>query len=372
MPPIYMDRHDIPGVTAKDVAEAHQEDLKVQDKYGCRGLTYWFDEKRGTAFCLIEAPDKDAVKKMHDLAHGLVPHQLIEVDKNLVEAFLGRIEHPEDHNSDLHSIGFNEPAFRTIMATELKDSALMISKIGVTETIVLLEKHNDIIRTLLKQYDGREVHHSENTFLASFVSASQAVLCAIEIKKSFKDSNSNLAATKLQVQIGISAGVPVTENQDLFGKTVQLARRLCDVTDKGQIMISPLIKNLCQQEGLNITGTKDFIKTLSPADEKFLNQLMDIMEKDWNEAGFDIHDLAQQIGVSKSQLYRKTISLTGFSPNDFIKEFKLHKALKLIEKQQGNISETAYQSGFTSPSYFSKCFQKRFGILPSEFATSIA
>ncbi len=66
--PIFMDRHDIPGITAMDVAEAHKQDLMIQDKYDCRALTYWFDEKRGTAFCLIEAPRKDAVERMHDEA----------------------------------------------------------------------------------------------------------------------------------------------------------------------------------------------------------------------------------------------------------------------------------------------------------------
>ena len=78
--PIYMDRHDLSGVTAKDVAQAHQKDLSIQEDFGCRGITYWFDEERGAAFCLIEAPDKNAVKEMHDHAHGLVPHQILEVE----------------------------------------------------------------------------------------------------------------------------------------------------------------------------------------------------------------------------------------------------------------------------------------------------
>ena len=94
--PIYMDRHDLAAVTAKDVAEAHREDLKIQDNYNCKGLTYWFDEKRGTAFCLVEAPNADCVKEMHDNAHGLIPHQIIEVESNVVNAFLGRIEGEEE------------------------------------------------------------------------------------------------------------------------------------------------------------------------------------------------------------------------------------------------------------------------------------
>ena len=93
--PIYMDRHDISeAVTARDVAQMHQNDLEIQDQFGCRGLTYWFDEKRKTAFCLIEAPDENAIREMHDHAHGQVPHRIIEVDPAVVESFLGRIGDP--------------------------------------------------------------------------------------------------------------------------------------------------------------------------------------------------------------------------------------------------------------------------------------
>ncbi len=94
---IYMDRHDVSEVvTAEHVAQLHQEDLKIEHKYGCKGLTYWFDDKRKTAFCLIEAPNEQACSEMHDDAHGEIPHQIIEVDANLVESFLGRIEDPEN------------------------------------------------------------------------------------------------------------------------------------------------------------------------------------------------------------------------------------------------------------------------------------
>ena len=57
-----MDRHDVSdSVTAETVARVHQEDLKVQDQFNCRGFTYWFDGKRKMAFCLIEAPDMESV-----------------------------------------------------------------------------------------------------------------------------------------------------------------------------------------------------------------------------------------------------------------------------------------------------------------------
>lgn len=91
---IFMDRHDLSDkVTAEVVAELHKADLKVQDQFGCRGLTYWFDGERGTAFCLVEAPSKRALKQMHRYAHGQVPNQIIEVDPQTVTSFLGAL-HP--------------------------------------------------------------------------------------------------------------------------------------------------------------------------------------------------------------------------------------------------------------------------------------
>ena len=93
--PIYMDRHEMEGATAKAVADAHEKDLKLQEKYGIKLMTYWFDESRGSAFCLIDAPAKETVRQLHEEAHGSVPHKIVEVNPEAVEAFLGRIEDPE-------------------------------------------------------------------------------------------------------------------------------------------------------------------------------------------------------------------------------------------------------------------------------------
>ncbi|MEE4286177.1 MAG: DUF4242 domain-containing protein, partial [Mariniphaga sp.] len=119
--PIYMDRHNVSeAVTAEVVAQIHQEDLKIQHKYGCRGLTYWFDDARKTAFCLVEAPNENAIIGMHEHAHGEIPNQIIEVDATIVESFLGRIEDPEKAQDTKLNI-INEPAFRTIMMVSIEN-----------------------------------------------------------------------------------------------------------------------------------------------------------------------------------------------------------------------------------------------------------
>lgn len=78
--PLYMDIHrGVEGLTAADVAKAHQRDLEVQDKYGVKYLQYWFNEEEGSVFCLSEAPSREASAAVHREAHGLVADEIIEV-----------------------------------------------------------------------------------------------------------------------------------------------------------------------------------------------------------------------------------------------------------------------------------------------------
>jgi AraC-like DNA-binding protein len=372
--PIYMDRHNLSGVTAKDVAEAHQKDLTIQEDFGCRGLTYWFDEVRGIAFCLIEAPDESAVKEMHDSAHGLIPHQITEVDGNVVSAFLGRIEDPD--KSKMKEISeipiIREPAFRTIMATTLMDSALWISNYGEEQANKLMNIHNVLVHKAVKWNYGRIAKQTVDGFIVSFLSISKSVSCALEIQESFNNYNNTNPNGEMYVRIGLSAGSPITKSGDFFEQTVNLAKRLSNIAVKDQILISSVVRDLLMEDGLNSLSKNDSIKALSLTEEQFLDQLLDTTETIWNEEGFDVGGFGKKIGLSRSQLYRKLTSLTGYSPNDFIKEFRLNRAVKMIEKQHGNVSEIAFQSGFSNPSYFSKCFQKRFGILPSEFAKTFS
>jgi len=84
--PIFLDRHDLRGLTAADIAEAHRKDLEVQERYCVRFLTYWFDEGRGAGFCLIDASDIATAMRVHDEAHG-------DVAKDVIEVILHRGEH---------------------------------------------------------------------------------------------------------------------------------------------------------------------------------------------------------------------------------------------------------------------------------------
>lgn len=77
--PRYMDVHNLPGVTADAVAEAHEKDLQTQDAHGVNYLKYWVDEEKGKVFCLVDAPDAESANKVHREAHGLVADEVYEV-----------------------------------------------------------------------------------------------------------------------------------------------------------------------------------------------------------------------------------------------------------------------------------------------------
>ncbi len=82
--PLDMDVHEkIDGLTAEAVAHAHQADLQTQGQYGVKYLKYWFDEKAGKVFCLVEAPSKEAAVAVHRHAHGLVADSIVEVQEGV-------------------------------------------------------------------------------------------------------------------------------------------------------------------------------------------------------------------------------------------------------------------------------------------------
>ena len=236
--PIYMDRHYVEGATKHTVALAHEKDLQLQDKYNVNFLTYWFDESRSTAFCLVSAPDKEAVNKTHAEAHGMIPNEVIEVDPSVVEAFLGRIKDPAPAENSGVAV---EPGFRVIMFTDLKDSTAMTLRLGEARALHLLHVHNAMTRNALKDFDGREVKHTGDGLMASFISIKDAVRCAIAIQQAFMAYNESNPETPMYVRIGLSAGEPVEDENDLFGTAVNLAARTCAHAEPGRILATQVV-----------------------------------------------------------------------------------------------------------------------------------
>lgn len=248
--PVYMDRHYVEGATRHAVADAHQKDLALQEKYDVKFLTYWFDETRCTAFCLIEAPNRETIERAHNEAHGLIPNEVLEVDPAVVEAFLGRIKDPPSAGAEKTDGVAVDAGFRAIMFTDLKDSTRMTMLYGDAKALHLVHVHNALIRNCLNTCRGREIKHTGDGLMASFSSVPDAVECAVAVQKAFAAYNQKHSEAPLYVRVGVSAGEPIEEHGDLFGKSVQLAARLCTRAEPGRILIDQVV--LDQSSGKNL------------------------------------------------------------------------------------------------------------------------
>jgi len=358
--PIYMDRHDISEeITAEYIAMMYQKDLKVQYLYGCKGMTYWWDVNRKNTFCLFEAPNRKAIQEMHNHAHGELPTSIIEVNEKIVKSFLGRIEDPKDAKLTIA----NKPAFRVIMVLETSN---YLNRLEANQFTIFTQKFHNSVSKTLKRFNGSIVKKDNNSYLVSFKSVTDAVLCALKIQYNFKYITSKNDATNHKLKIALATGIPVTDKENIFEETITLATRMCEVV-KEQVVVTSEIKALYENENRGIFVDKKLICTLKPAEEKFLTRLLDFIENFWDKPNFNVNYFSRELGYSKSQLYRKLKKLTGKSPSNFIREFRLHRALNSLHGQLGNISEVAYRTGFNSPAYFAKCFKDKYGILPSKY-----
>ncbi len=114
-----------------------------------------------------------------------------------------------------------------------------------------------------------------------------------------------------------------------------------------------------------ILKPKDIVLT-SP-DEKFLKRIIQVIEKNIDQPNLDVDFLAKQVGVSRTQLYRKINALTDMAAKEFVKDIRLKRAAQLILQDKLNISEIAYEVGFNDISYFRKCFKEKFGMSASKY-----
>ncbi|WP_144607142.1 hybrid sensor histidine kinase/response regulator transcription factor [Algoriphagus algorifonticola] len=106
---------------------------------------------------------------------------------------------------------------------------------------------------------------------------------------------------------------------------------------------------------------------VSSTDEKFLLKVQELVDSDFFESTFSIDKFSKKLGMSRMQLHRKLIALTGLSASAFIRDQRLRKSIQKLEKSDETVAEIAYSVGFSSPSYFIKCFKETFKITPLEY-----
>jgi class 3 adenylate cyclase len=267
--PLFMDIHDLHGdVSPEEVAKAHAKDIEIQKKYGVEYRKYWVNEDCGKIFCLVEAPDAESAIRVHSEAHGMVADKIIEIQPpELAEVILGGVE-----TSAAGAVlvpgtaGERDPGIRTILFTDIVDSTALTQQLGDQAAMAFLDLHNEIVRNALSCLSGREVKHTGDGIMASFLSAAGAIRCATQIQRDVAAHKGNRDGS-LKVRIGAAAGEPVEAHDDLFGCTVQLAARLCGHALPEQILVSNAIAELCLGKGFSFqdlgeVGLKGFAQPI--------------------------------------------------------------------------------------------------------------
>lgn len=259
--PLYLDIHRIdPKTTWEDVAKAHYADTEIQEEYDVEYLKYWFNRDCGKLFCLVEAPNAEAANCVHQHAHGLVAEKLIEVDPDLVDGMMG----PTGVNPEGAALvpgatddRQRDSGVRTILFTDIANSTEMTSRFGDSAAMTLLSVHDGIVRKALRVNGGREVKHTGDGIMAVFVCTAHAVRFACQVQAAFRQHNDTGPELPVMVRIGISAGEPIEQGNDLFGSTVQLAARLCAQAEPGQILVSNMVADLCSGESLKFGEARE-------------------------------------------------------------------------------------------------------------------
>jgi class 3 adenylate cyclase len=166
---------------------------------------------------------------------------------------------------------------QTILLTDMEGSTTLTQRLGDAGAQEVLRTHNRIIRDALSIHGGTEIKHTGDGIMASFTSAGRALACAIAIQRRFASHNES-NPEPIRVRIGLNAGEPEAEDEDLFGTAVQLAARICAHAEPGQILASNVVQELAAGKGFTFTDRGE--ATLKGFDEP-----VRLYEVRWQEQG---------------------------------------------------------------------------------------
>ena len=117
----------------------------------------------------------------------------------------------------------------------------------------------------------------------------------------------------------------------------------------------------------DVDGQVSEVPVMSPNDRKFMDKLVELMEKNMDNGELVVDDLVSELAVSRSVFFKKLKTLTGLAPIEFIKEMRMKRAVQLIETGEFNMTQISYMVGINDPRYFSKCFKAQVGMTPTEY-----
>lgn len=330
------------------------------------------------------------VKSFVELHHGEVK---VESEPGKGTCFIvllprqqeGLVEEPQLAAADKSSSFSDDGTLQYIDDGERHGGKLqqIISEHGEKPTILIIDDNNDIRqyeRTLLQDYyfvleasDGREGLEIARKEVPDLVicDVMMPVMDGLEFTQQLKTNTATshipvimLTAKNLEEHRakGYEQGADSYITKPFHSK-VLLARV------ENLLQQRTHLRQLFAKETVDGKET-DEIDKLDNRDKAFVKQLHEVIKKNLGNSDFGVEDVGAEIGLSRVQLYRKVKAITGSSVVDLLRKARLAKARRLLETNSMNISEVAYEVGFSSPSYFTKCFKEEYGMLPGDVTNS--
>lgn len=249
------------------------------------------------------------------------------------------------------------------------------------------QSSQEVVGQYVGRYRGKIAHYTQENFVAIFEGPSKATNCCIELVDAIRSMDSEL-----------SIGIHIKEVADdeihfLSKETESFFDSMLEKAKPNQVILTQTVKNLLSGAGLSFVPFKRMIEHLSgeslsiysvsesletrefsksvpfnqpPLNGSLIESVLQSIDTHLDDESFGVGTLCKEIGMSERQLQRKLKAVTNKSPIQLISSVRLHRAKELIHLQKYSISEISYLVGFTSPSYFSKCFKNEFGLSPSD------
>lgn len=249
------------------------------------------------------------------------------------------------------------------------------------------QSFQEVVGQYVGRYRGKIAHYTQENFVAIFEGPSKATNCCIELVEAIRGMDSEL-------MIGIHIKeVADNETHFLSEETERFFDSMLEQAEPNQVVLTQTVKNLLSGAGLSFAAlrnildypsgesfslfsvsdnleTKDYSKGFPfkqlPLHGSLIENVLQSIDTHLADESFGVGVLCKELGMSERQLQRKLKAVTNKSPIQLISSVRLHRAKELIHLQKYNISEISYLVGFTSPSYFSKCFKNEFGLSPSD------
>ena len=243
-----------------------------------------------------------------------------------------------------------------IMVIETSD---YLHRLEANQFNLFTQKLHNGISNLMDKFRGTILKHNDNTYIVSFSTVTNAVLCGLKLKSNFKYITPKFDKSIRDLKLGIAEGKST--------KSKVLATRMCEIVVNDKFVISEAVKIAYEKENSNSFINRGDIKILKSTEASFLRDLMNYVEKIWNDSSFNVSNFSKELGLSSSQFYRRLKNLTGKSPSIFLRDYRLKRAMIMLHYKKGNVTKISERTGFNSPAYFSKCFKETFNILPSKY-----